>query len=223
MKSKNNQNSLALARRIRAAGIPIFIGEDDGKAPHDPSSGLRVSQHGVRSESCAFDFYGTAGYVIGVVITVNLPHFAIAGFGLELPWKSYVRWLDDPLKSGGRSDVYRFDRKYFLEFERNRVLNHLADVQRMWSRGESLKGYLLGIGNEPIPDEFRQGAMIPAFLIIYDQFGREYRSSISLWRDRTQKPVRPVESAMRRKGGLLDHPDPGFEHLPLEKNDETKK
>ena len=146
MKTNNNQNSLAIARRIRAAGIPIFIGEDDADASQDPSGGLLVYQDGTPIESCAFDFYGTAGYVIRIVITVNVSHFAIAGFGLELPWNSCVRWLDDPLESGGRSVVYRFGRRYHLEFERNEVLNHLADLRHMWSRGESLKGYLLGMG-----------------------------------------------------------------------------
>jgi hypothetical protein len=208
MKSKIHQDSLVLARRIRAAGIPIYIGEDDGEAPHDPRSGLLVYKDGRPNETRAFDFYGAAGYIINVVITVNLPHFAIAGFSLELPWNSHVRWLDDPIESGGDSDVYRFDRGYLLEFERNQVLNRFADVRRVWSRGESLKGYLLGIGDQPIPNQFEQGAMIPALLIIYDQLWREYRWPVSLWRDRTEKPVRHDRSGMRRKGGLLDHRDP---------------
>ena len=50
--------------------------------------------------------------------------------------------------------------------------------------------------------------MIPAFLIVYDQFWKGYRSPISLWRDCTQKPGRDARSGMRRKGGLFDHRDP---------------
>jgi hypothetical protein len=223
VKGKTKQDNLALARRIRAAGISIFIGEDDGEPPRDPSSGLLVYQVGGIIESRAFDFYGAAGYIIRVVVTVNLPQFAIAGFDLELPWKSSVRWLEDPLEIDGRSLVYRFGDKRFLEFERSQALNHFADVRRTWSRGESLRGSLLGIGDQPIPDQFQQGAMIPAFLIVYDQFWREYRSSVSLWTERTQKPVRPARSGIRRSGGLLDHPDSGFENAPLEKEDEAKK
>jgi hypothetical protein len=208
MKSKIYQGDLALARRIRAAGVPIYIGEDDGEVPHDPSSGLFVYQEGGVMESRAFDFYGAAGFIIRVVITINLPKFAIAGFGLELPWKSQVRWLEDPLEIGGDSVVYRFGGRESLEFERSQVLNHFADVRRLWSRGESLRGSLLGVGNEPVPEEFRQGAMIPAFLIIHDQFLRPYRSSVSLWTDRTGTPVRDVRLEARRKGSLLDRPDP---------------
>ena len=76
-----------------------YIGEDDGKAPRDPSNGLPVYLGGGVIESRAFDFYGAAGYIIRAVITINLPKFAIAGFGLELPWKSQVRWLEDPQRS----------------------------------------------------------------------------------------------------------------------------
>jgi hypothetical protein len=208
MRSKIYQGDLALARRIRAAGIPIYIGEDDAEAPRNLSRGLLVYQEGGVIESRAFDFYGGAGYIIRATITVNLPKFAIAGFGLELPWKSQIRWLEDPLEIGGDSVVYRFGGKESLEFERSQVLNHFADVQRLWSRGESLRGSLLGVGNEPIPEEFRHGAMIPAFLIIHDQFLRPYRSSVSLWTDRITTPVRDVRSEARRKGGLLDRPDP---------------
>lgn len=208
MKSKPQQGDLTLARRIRAAGIPIYIGEDDGEVPRDPPRGLLAYQEGGVTESRAFGFYGTAAYIIRAVITVNLPKFAISGFGLELPWMSYVRWLEDPIETGGRSTVYRFGGKEFPEFERTEVLNHYADVRRMWSRGESLKGHLLGIGNEPVPEQYRHGAIIPAFLIIYDQFSRPYRSPISLWTDRTTTAVRGVRSEARRTGGLLDRPDP---------------
>lgn len=208
MKSKIYQGDSALARRIRAAGIPIYIGEDDGEVPHDPPRGLLAYQEGGVTESRVFDFYGAAGYIIRAVITVNLPKFAISGFGLDLPWNSYVRWLEDPIEIGDRTTVYRFGGNEFPEFERSGVLNHRADVRRMWSRGESLKGHLLGIGNEPIPEQYPHGAIIPAFLITYDQFSRPYRSPVSLWTARTATPVRGVRSKARRTDRLLDRPDP---------------
>lgn len=210
MKSKSSQGDLGLARRIRATGIPIYIGEDDGGIPQIPSSGLVVYQEGGVFENYAFDFCGTAGYIMRVVITVNLPRFAIAEFGLELPWESDVRWLEDPYEiGGGRSVDYRFGGKEPLVdgFERSEVLNHLADVRRMWSRGESLKGYLLGIGNTPIPDQFQPRAEIPAFLIVYNQFMRKIRTPISLLRLRTKKTTQQSRPGMRRTGDVVDQPD----------------
>jgi hypothetical protein len=203
MKSEPNRQ-----RAIRAAKVP---------------GGLLVRNVGALTDTRAFDFYGNAAYALNITITVNLPHFAIAGFGLEVPWDSYVWWLDEPREIKGRATVYRFDRSDPLEFDRGEVLNHSADVRRTLSRGKSLSGYLLGVGNKPIPDEFQQGAIIPAFLIVHDQFERAYRSPISIWRDKTIQPVRRACSGHQRKGGLLDKLDPGFKHLPLEKEDEPEK
>jgi hypothetical protein len=211
MKNKISQGDPALARRIRAARIPIYIGEDDGGIPQIPSSGLLVYQEGEVIENRAFDFCGTAGYIVRVVITVNLPRFAIAEFGLELPWESDVRWLQDPYEiGGGRTVDYRFGGKEPLEFdgfERSEVLNHLADVRRMWSRGQSLKGYLLGIGNERIPDQYQPGEEIPAFLIVYNQFMRGIRTPISLWTLRTKKTTKQSRSGMQRTGDVIDQPN----------------
>jgi hypothetical protein len=200
-------DNLVLARRIRAGGIPIYIAEDDGETSPDPSSGLLIYQIGGLDESRAFEFYGGAGYVIHATITNKIPRFAIAGFSLELPWKSTFQCLEASFETNDRSAVYRFGGKEVTEFDKDEVLNHNANVQRTWHVGESIVGNLLGIGDAPIPDQFGHGATIAAFLIIYDQFWREYRSSISLWTERAQKPVRHDQQGMRRKGRLFDHKD----------------
>ena len=172
------------------------------------TSGLLVSQTGGGSESRAFEFCGVAGYVVSVTITIKLPRFAISGFDLSLPWQSYVWWLADPRDRAVRPPVYRFDRDYILEYNRDQVLNQVADVRRSRSQGESLQGYLLGIGNDPIPEQFEQGAIIPAFLIVYDQYGDGHRSPLSLWTDRTGRYFRRARSGQARKGRLLDKLDP---------------
>ncbi len=204
MTGKIRQGNLALARRIRAAGIAIHINEDDEEVPRDPSTGLLIYQVGGVSESRMFDCFGGAGYMIDAAIAVNVPQFAIARFGLELPWKGTVRWLEDPLESDG-SAVYRFGGEDPLEFERNEVLNHFANVRRTWSRGQSIQGLLLGTVDAPIPTEFRHGAMVPAFLIVYDQFWREFRSSVSLWTDRPETATR---RALPGFPWLFSHRDP---------------
>lgn len=174
----------------------------------DATSGLLVSQNEGCTESRVFDFYGAAAYILSVTITINLPRFAITGFDLSLPWEGYVWWLADPLARAARSPLYRFDRDYILDYDRCLVLNHLADVRRLWKRGESPKGYLLGVGNDPIPERFEQGAIIPAFLIVHDQYGTAHRSPVSLWTDRTGRFFRRARSGQLRVGGLLDKRDP---------------
>jgi hypothetical protein len=207
MKKKTDQANSVGAQPIRTASSANNIGVGEGRAPSDPEGGLLVRQDG-GTESRAFDFYGNAGYIVSVTITINRPRFAIAGFDLSLPWEGYVWWLADPRDRMARPPVYRFDRNCILEYNRDQVLNHLADVRRLRSRGASIRGYLLGIGNDPIPPEFQQGAIIPAALVVYDQYGEGHRSPVALWTDRTGRFFRHARSGERRQGGLMDKRDP---------------
>lgn len=196
-------DGLAVARRIRAAGRPIYIAEDDDRTPSIPCEGLRVRQWGGLVESRAIDCSNWTAFIINLTITANQPTFAISAFSLEAPWKNdYFRCLEDPLQLDGPSRNYRFGVRDIPEFEREHVINHCADVTRMLPRGHSLKGFLLVVGSDPMPEQFRHGMMIPAFVIIYDQWGRDHRSPVEL--QAVRNLTRPRVS---RKSGLLDHPD----------------
>jgi hypothetical protein len=72
-------------------------------------------------------------------------------------------------------------------------------IARKWI---SLKGFLLGFGFDSIPVGFRHGMMIPAFVITYDQFGRDHRSPVELQTVRNH-----TRSRVLRRGSLLDRPD----------------
>jgi len=203
MKDKT-YDSLNVARRIRAAGRPIYIAQDDGSPPSIPSEGLRVRQWGGLVESRAIDCGSGTAFIIQLVITSKLPTFAISAFGLEPPWKNdYLNWLEDPLQIDGASRCYRLGIKDVPEFEREHVINHYADVRHIFASGHSVKGFLLGYGFDPIPEQFRHGMMIPAFVIVYDQFGREHRSPVELQAVRNCKQPRVL-----RKRNLLEHRDP---------------
>jgi hypothetical protein len=123
--------NLELARQIRAAGIQICISEDDSDVRSVSSDGLRICQFGGLVESAAFDWFGGTGFIIWLVITIELSGFAVSSFDLELPWTDTIRLLEDPLEIDGASTVYRFGGRDSLEFNRDEVLNHRADVQRI--------------------------------------------------------------------------------------------
>ena len=166
-------------------------------------------------DSQAIDCSGGTAFILSLSITINLPKFAISAFGLEPPWKNdSFCWLEDPLQIDGTSRCYRFGSRDLPEFDRRQVINHRANATRIFSSGESLKGFLLGYGFDSIPEQFRQGTMIPAFVIIYNQFGHEPapRSSCKLFgtsRDRefcgraacsiTRIRSRPVTMAYRTR------------------------
>jgi hypothetical protein len=202
-------DQLAYARRIRNAGRPIHIPADDGETRCIPSEDLLVRQTGGLIESSAFEWGAGAGFKINLVVTSKVSAFAVSHIELELPWKqTYFYWLEDPLVTDGRSKCYRFGGSGGLEFERDLVINHRLEVTRPFSAGESAKGFLLGFGHDSIPEDFSQGKMIGAFLVLYDQFARPYRAPVALWADRTTRNLRPRRSGVRRKGGLLDKRDP---------------
>ena len=202
-------DQLAYARRIRSAGRPIHISPDDGEASSLPSDTLRVRQTGGVIESTAFDWGAGTGFKINLVVTSKISGFAVSRIELEPPWKqTSFWWLEDPEVIDGPSRCYRFVGDSTLEFPRNLVINHRLQVTRPFSAGESVEGFLLGIGCDPIPAEFNQGKMIPSFLVLYDQFARPYRAPVELWADRTTRNLPAARSRAKRRGRLLDKRDP---------------
>jgi hypothetical protein len=197
-------DQLAYARRIRSAGRAIHIPEDDGEVRYIPSYALRVYQTGGIIESAAFDFGAGTGFTINLVVTSRVSGFAVSHIEFELPWEhTHVQWLEDPKVIDGPSRCYRFFGNQTLEFERNLVLNHRLKRTHRFSAGESAEGLLLGLGSEPIPEVFSHGKMIPAFVVIYDQFARMCRVPVELWADRSTRQIRPARSGARRKGELF--------------------
>jgi hypothetical protein len=201
--AKKGNHNLLLARRIRAAGRPIYIPGDDGGTSEGPSNSLDVYQIGGQLESSAFEYSAGTGITIQLVITVLAPTFVIANFDVELPWQKIgFRWLDDPLEIDESLTKYSFSGRYH-EFERKQVLNHRADVCRTLRRGQSIKGFLLGNDMAPIPDEVRDASLFPATVIIGDQYSRRYRAPVELTAMRGEKYVRRPS----RRGGLFDKRD----------------
>jgi hypothetical protein len=200
---------LTFARRMRAAGILLHIEEDDKIGPKAPPTGLHMRQIGGLIESSAFDIRPSGtGYRVSLRITSNMPGaYAISQFGLELPWQdSLFNWLADPTEYEADPPLYRFPGKHRLEYARELVINHCANVTRMQSRGQSISGYLLAFGG-PMPDSVKHGEMIPAIVNVVDQFDRKYSASIYLWADRADKFKRESRKQAPRMR-LKKVPDP---------------
>lgn len=222
MKSKMQPENLELARRIRAAGILIDVREDNICAPPIPRQGVFIYQTGGVPESSAFDWFGGTGFIVSLKITVNQPAFAISAIELEVPWGDWVRLLQDPQRVDCDSRAYQFGGWPCLEFDREDVLNHHADVRRLIRCGSSIEGLLLGTGSRSIPDEFQHGASIPAIVTIYDQYMNKYRSSVSLWADRSEKLRRAAHPKPKRKR-LFECPDSNSWHGSRELHEAEQK
>src|SRR6201993_1892532 len=112
-------DQLAYARRIRSAGRPIHIPQDDGAVRSIPSDALRVRQTGGLIESTAFDWGAGTGFKINLVVTSKIAGFAVSYIELEVPWKqTYFHWLEDPVVIDGPSRGSPFVGHGGLEFNR---------------------------------------------------------------------------------------------------------
>jgi hypothetical protein len=185
-KWSNGSANLELARRIRAAGVPIFIEEDDEPAAQRLSNGLLIKQIGGLADSHAFDFCGAAGIVCWLRITTLRSALAISSFDLQLPWTTRVQWLDQ-CSDDGIHWRYQFSGRNSLGFDAHEVLNRFADSRQVHDRGFTMEGCLMGISLQPIPESFEPGLTIPAKVVITDQFQNKCASPVKLWLDRSQQ------------------------------------
>lgn len=197
MRDKRRQRKMReLACRLRAVGVPLEIAEAD------EADDVIINQLNGVTENRAFDLNGGigTGVIISLSIIMQSHGYAISRFALQLPWvDSSFRLLDDPVEIGATWNVYRFPGTDALEFPRESVINHVSGLSRTWSRGECVKGLLLGIGSNSIPDDFRHGSEIPAFIIVEDQFETRSQAPISLWTDRSAKSSTPLRNKPRRR------------------------
>src|ERR1700693_418674 len=150
MNRSKYQKRIALAYRLRAVGVPLEIGVDDGE------SGLVMHQFGEELESYAFSTkYGGAGYAVYMRMTFVRSGLAISSIDLEPPWSDpSISLLEDPHERGDSYGEYCFPGETSYRFHRSLVINHCADVTHMRSRGTTLQGFLLWAGMNPIPEDW---------------------------------------------------------------------
>jgi hypothetical protein len=166
------QADIEMERRLRAAGVPLEVGEDGGGIAALPAYGLSMTQTG---ECSVFDLDPCGvGYTIELRIVPNLP------WPFEISWEnSFLHWIPDPRESGAKDGMYWFPTRDPLGYPRDQVINHLVGAGKRFSRGCSFGGLLLGVGAS-MPDTILQGSEVPALVRISDQFGKQYSSAFSL-------------------------------------------
>jgi hypothetical protein len=187
MKSREDQRKVDLARRLHAVDVPLEINVKGGEC------GLRMSQCGEEHDSCAFSAkYPGTGYAVYIRITFILPGLAISRFDLELLWRDpSISLLEDPNETKDPYGEYCFPGGTSYGYPRKRVINHCADVTLIRTRGETLDGFLLWAGMNPIPDYWPLWKKIPAFVIVCDQFDVTYECPITLFNTCEKKSSTP--------------------------------
>jgi hypothetical protein len=159
--------------QLVVSGIPL----DDGIVGdlRTSSQGLSLYQTGTSVENELFDIaLGGFGVLISISVANDSPGTIYIGqYRLELPWpESNFRWLEDPRKKVPRELSYSFPQYGPEGLERECVLNHRVGRQGRLLPGETIEGFLCGLGRACIPDEYQHRQDLSLRLSVFDGDGQ---------------------------------------------------
>jgi hypothetical protein len=193
----------ALLSQLQSEGIPL-----DGEVLEEmraACAGLDIVQNPIAIETRVFDLdSGGTGYMLSSAIH-NESQLSIRLHAprLKIPWwEPDFHWLVDPRCKVPREYTYSFPDPGPTGFERDAVLNHrLGHRDRGLDPDEWLEGLFLGVGREPIPEEYHDRQRIEMPLSIFDGRGNKYELNAAFLVSRSKR--RSVSIAKEIKRGRL--------------------
>jgi hypothetical protein len=226
-----NCDDLAVVRRLRDRGIPVD--EDRFQRMQAACAGLVILQDGPAS---VFDLSsGGTGCELYVVILNESRRPLVPvhiGFDGE-DWATGMSLLPDPYKvyPAGRGNTHRRVRDnsgYLADysaarnayvfpihshppkiFPRADVLNHRLARSCVLYPGESSEGWLLAVGQKPMPRGHRDGDRLKMRLTLFDQRNRFHRVTFLLIVQRSRREE-PPDSGAAAATCLRDDPKPNL-------------
>ena len=177
--SHETEKDRELARRIRAAGIPILAESNKDEAP-----ALLIRQDINAYESMVFDIDGGAGLILSLNIIPNIPVFVFSGVYIRV-----ARWPSarfQPLEENYRGEWphYDFYGRSELKFHRSETINRFLVDQKEVRRGCPMHGLLLAVSNDPLADDIARGEVLHGSIEVFDQFEQGHSAKIFLRVDR---------------------------------------
>lgn len=168
-----------LARRIHAAGIPVFF-----EAKKDEVPELLIRHDFDAYESIVFNDGARTGLILPLRIVPNIPVFVFSAFEICLPKWTNVWFTPLEENLGNRWPHYQFCGRSELKFSRAEVINHSLTEQKTVHRGHQLRGLLLAFSPEQLPDDLIYSEVLLGSIKIFDQFEQAHCAKISLRVDR---------------------------------------
>jgi hypothetical protein len=174
-----NHQELRFFEELRQHGIPI-----DGEVlleMKDACRGLSLSQSPIAIDTAVFDLpCGGTGYRIGINM-YNESNRIISPWELrlEIPWHEWqFRWLEKPWTKTPRESVYLFPSHGLAGHDPEDVLNHRLGSKGRILPGRDLDGLLLGVGQAPIPEQYKDRQAVWMQLSVIDQRGNPYELKV---------------------------------------------
>jgi hypothetical protein len=152
---------LAAARQLRASGIDVEIPEDLLVDSHALDIQIAPPYVNIIRQLAG----GTVAYAIWIRLVALRPNVILEYSQLASGWDQDLFQI-----SANEKGLYYLGRGF--EFTRAEVLNHLIEERHCFHRrGDSVEGWLLATGLEPIPDAYRNNTSVPVDVSFTDQFG----------------------------------------------------
>ena len=191
MNNKVRQEELALVSQLRSRGIPLDA--EVLKATEAACRGLAIYQGPNIPDTRIFDLdSGETGYMLTIATHNDSPRILwFYECRLEIPWwEPRFRWLEEPLRKVPREYTYSFSDPGPVGFERDVVLNHRLGRKGRLYPGDCLEGLLLGVGQEPIPSNYRHRQSLEMRVWVYDEKGGRFGADITFLVDREAQLAR---------------------------------
>ena len=157
---------LSAAQRLRASGLDVEIPEE----LQEDSRALDIHIAPPHENIIRQLPNGPVAYAIRVRLVALRANVVLEYSQLASGWDQDLFQI-----SANEKGLYYLRRGF--EFTRAEVLNHFIEERHCFHhRGDSVEGWLLATGLEPIPDAYRNNTSVPVDVSFTDQFGVDYVS-----------------------------------------------
>ncbi len=198
-----SQTDLASFSELAAGGIPLD--EEVVGSLKASGGGLSIYQSLTSFESYVTNLeFGGTGYVLSLEIYNGSDRIVwpCAYRLTPLANEREFRWLEIASPRVEGEPPYQFPGETSGGFGDAEVLNHRLGRKYRLYPGDSLDGFLLGAGQQPLLPEYRNGQLLDVTLSIFDQRDIRYEANMQLMVDR--KPPVKQHRSKRNQPSLGD-------------------
>jgi hypothetical protein len=162
----------------------------------DACRGLWIGQDPNIINTILFDLAsGGTGVLIGLsVCNESNRVICISAVRVYIPWCKQIRWLKVPLSRACAKFYSSLPMSDFPSLEGETILNHSLKPNSKLYPEDWPDGFLLGIGEEPIPDQYRDRQPFETHVSIYDGQNNEYHQDLRFQISRERKNSRHLKA-----------------------------
>ncbi|HEV2520744.1 MAG TPA: hypothetical protein VGT24_00065 [Candidatus Acidoferrales bacterium] len=168
MPTKISANELIRVKELETLGILL-----DGEVLEKSQDAFRGLWLGQGPNIVGTTIFDTTSRGTGISIDLNICNdscqmIRLSAARLDVPWCKQIHWLEDPFRSAPIKHYYSLPMPHCQTLDRDVVLNHRFGPKKWLFPKDWLDGFLLGIGEEPIPDKYYDRQLFEARLSIFD-------------------------------------------------------